>query len=60
MVDAVKNARRDLSREKLVGALESLHEHDLGGYRIDYGPASHNGSHFVDMTVIGQNRKGLR
>ncbi|WP_291992404.1 ABC transporter substrate-binding protein [Candidatus Accumulibacter sp. ACC003] len=53
LVDAIRNAGRDLSREKLVGALESMQNHDLGGYRVSYSANDRLGSRFVDLTVIG-------
>ena len=33
---------------------------DLGGYRIGYSPTSHNGSRFVDLTVLGRDGRVLR
>ena len=60
MVEALKKAGKDLTREKLVSALESMQQYDLGGYRIDYSPDNHNGSRFVDLTVIGAKGRVLR
>lgn len=60
LIDALKRAGRDISREKLVATLESMQSHDLGGYQISYSPTNHNGSRFVDLTVIGSGGQILR
>ncbi len=60
MVEAIKRSGKDLSREKLVSTLEGLSDLDLGGFHVGYSPGSHNGSHFVDLTVIGNNGRVLR
>ncbi|QDZ30401.1 ABC transporter permease [Noviherbaspirillum sp. UKPF54] len=59
MVEAIRRAGRDLTREKLVAALEGMQGYDVGGYKLGYSAASHNGSRFVDLTVIGSNGKVL-
>lgn len=60
MVEALKKTGKDLTREKLATTLDGMREYDLGGYRITYAPDSHNGSRFVDLTVIGGKGKVLR
>lgn len=60
MVEALRRAGRDLTREKLVTALETMNNVDLGGYRVTYGPDNRNGSRFVELTVIGSGGKILR
>ena len=53
LVDALREVGRDLTREKLVAALESMKNHELGGYRVSYSATERSGSRFVDLTVIG-------
>lgn len=60
MIEGLKRAGRDLSRDKLVSSLESMSGADLGGYRINYGPNTRLGSRFVELTVIGQGGKILK
>ncbi|RQP23700.1 ABC transporter substrate-binding protein [Piscinibacter terrae] len=60
MVDALRRLGRDLTRDKLVQVLESMRNHDLGGFRVNYSPGDHNGSRFVDLTVIGQGGRVRR
>lgn len=60
MVEGLRRAGRDLSREKLVSALESINNVDFGGYRVSYSNSARSGSRFVEMTVIGPGGKLLR
>jgi branched-chain amino acid transport system substrate-binding protein len=58
MAEAIKKSGKDLTREKLVNTLESSN-FDLGGYKIGYSPSSHNGSRFVDLTVLSREGRVL-
>jgi len=60
MVEGLRRAGRDLSRDKLVTALESMSGTDLGGYRVNYSATARHGSRFVELTVIGPGGKVLR
>jgi ABC-type branched-subunit amino acid transport system substrate-binding protein len=61
MVDALrKSGGKDLSRDKLVSTLESMQNHELGGYRVSYSANERLGSRFVDLTVIGNGGRVLR
>jgi ABC-type branched-subunit amino acid transport system substrate-binding protein len=60
LVEGLRRSGPQPTREKLVSALESMHDHDLGGFVINYTPANHDGSKYVDITVIGKDRKILR
>ena len=60
MAEAIKRAGKDLTREKLVSTLDGMSDQDLGGFHVSYSPGNHNGSRFVDLTVIGNNGRVLR
>lgn len=60
VVEAIKKAGKDLTREKLVGILEGIGNVDLGGYKVAYAPSDRNGSKFVDLTIIGRAGKVVR
>jgi ABC-type branched-subunit amino acid transport system substrate-binding protein len=60
MVEGLRRAGRNLTREGLVSALESMHDVDLGGFYVGYSPSVHAGSKFVDLTIIGRNGNFLR
>ena len=51
LVEGLRRTGRDLTREKFVKAMESM-DADLGDYRIAFTPANHNGSDFVQITMI--------
>lgn len=59
LVEAMKRAGKDLTRDKLIAALESMNL-DLGGYRVSYSPTNHGGSKFVELTVMGRDGKLMR
>lgn len=60
LIEGLKRAGKEPTREKLVSALEALNHFDLGGYRIDYGSKHRTGSRFVELTVVGPDGKLLR
>lgn len=60
LVDAIRKAGKDLTREKLVTTLEGLQNYDLGGYRVSYSANERLGSRFVDLTVVGSGGRLLR
>jgi ABC-type branched-subunit amino acid transport system substrate-binding protein len=60
LVEAIRKSGKDPTREKLVATLESMQNHDLGGYRVSYSATERRGSRFVDLTVIGSGGRVLR
>ena len=46
--------------DKLVAALETMHDVDFGGFRVNFSRNSHEASHFVELTVIGKDGQILR
>ncbi|HBD38605.1 MAG TPA: ABC transporter permease [Cupriavidus sp.] len=56
-VEGLRRAGKDLTRERLVTALETMRNVDLGGYIVQFSPESHVGSKFVEMTII--NSRGV-
>ena len=55
LVEGLRRTGRDLTREKLIRAMESMKSYDVGGYEVGFSPSNHNGSTYVDLTVIGAN-----
>ncbi|HEX6703321.1 MAG TPA: ABC transporter substrate-binding protein [Albitalea sp.] len=51
MVRALRRAK-GATRAGIVGALESLHEVDLGGFVVDFAPGKHVASKFVELTIL--------
>jgi branched-chain amino acid transport system substrate-binding protein len=60
MVEALRRAGKNPTREGLVDALEKMQDVDVGGFYVTYSPNNHAGSKFVDLTIIGRNGKFLR
>jgi ABC-type branched-subunit amino acid transport system substrate-binding protein len=54
LVEGLKRAGKDLTRPKFIKAVESINDWDLGGYFVDYSPTNHNGSKYVDITIISK------
>ncbi len=57
MVESLKRTGRDLTRERLMTAIEGIRNMDLGNYVVEFGPEKHHGSRFVDITLLGRNGK---
>jgi branched-chain amino acid transport system substrate-binding protein len=60
LVEGLRKAGNDLTREKFITAMEQLHDLDLGGYVVNFSPTDHSGSRFVELTVIGKDEGFLR
>jgi ABC-type branched-subunit amino acid transport system substrate-binding protein len=60
MVEGLRRAGRNPTREGLVDALEKMQDVDLGGFYINYSPKNRAGSRFVDLTIISRDGKFLR
>ncbi|MDF3831890.1 ABC transporter substrate-binding protein [Cupriavidus basilensis] len=58
--EGLRRAGKDLTREKLVTALEGMKSLDLGGYIVNFSPESHVGSKFVEMTIINSRGQVIR
>ena len=60
LVAGLRKAGKNLSRESLVDALANSDVMDLGGFKVDFSPDNHNGSTFVDLTIISKNKQFKR
>jgi len=60
LVEGLRRTGADLTREKFISAMETMRDFDLGGFWITFTPASHSGSKFVELTVIGKDERFLR
>ena len=59
-VEGLRRVGRDLTRERLIAALEKMNDVDLGGFYVGFTPTNHNASKFVDLTIIAHDGKFLR
>jgi ABC-type branched-subunit amino acid transport system substrate-binding protein len=60
MVEGLRRAGKNLTRDSFIKAMESLDPYDAGGFRVSYGADNHNGSRFVDLTIISKDQKFVR
>ncbi len=57
LVEGLKRSGKAPTRAGFIKAMEGIRELDLGEYFVSYSPTNHNGSMYVDITVI--NSAGL-
>lgn len=60
LVEGLRRAGSDLTRERLINALEAMRDYDLGGILISYSPQRHTGSSFVEMSIVSSTGKLIR
>lgn len=60
LVEAIRRAGSNPSRQKIVTALDKMNSYDLGGFKVGFSPDNHQGSTFVEITVIGPEGKLMR
>ncbi len=59
-VEGVRRAGKNLTRDTLITALESMKDVNLGGFEINYSPRDHSGSKYTDLTIIGREGRFVR
>jgi len=57
LVLGLQRAGKKLTREGLIQAYEGMSSQDMGGLKLAYSPTDHNGSDFVEITMIGRGGK---
>ena len=60
LVEGLRAAGKNPTRESLVSAFEGMRDKDLGGLSLGFSPSSHNGSRLVEITMIGRGGKLVR
>ena len=59
LVEALKRVGKDPTRDKLIATLEGMHDFDLGGDLVNFGP-DHVGRRQVELTIVGRDGRFLR
>jgi branched-chain amino acid transport system substrate-binding protein len=57
IVEALKRAGPRPTREAFMAALDGMSAYDVGGFVVSFSPTNHNGSSYVELTVIGKDLK---
>lgn len=60
ITEGLRRAGRALTRDRLIAALETMQHVDLGGFTVDFSPENHNGSSFVDLTIVSRGGHFVR
>lgn len=60
LVEGLRRAGPQPSRDMIVSALESIRKLDLGGLELDYSPTDHTGLDFADLSIIGSDGRFRR
>lgn len=60
LVEGLRRSGKAPTRNDLVTALESMQNYDAGGFRVNFAPDSHNGSNFVELTILSRNGRFVR
>lgn len=60
LVEGLKRAGANPTRESLTAALNGMQRLDLGGMELSYGPNDHSGLDFVDLAIVGADGRFTR
>jgi ABC-type branched-subunit amino acid transport system substrate-binding protein len=52
IVEAVRRQGAKPTREGMVQALDAMDSYDLGGYLVGFRPNQHNGSRYVELSIV--------
>jgi branched-chain amino acid transport system substrate-binding protein len=55
LVEGLKRAGKQPTRQSFVKALDGLRDFDLGGLKVDYSPTDHTGTEYVELSMIGRD-----
>ena len=53
--EGLRRAGRSLTREGFINAVQGMQNVNLGGFPVDFGPAKHTGSRFVELTLLTED-----
>jgi branched-chain amino acid transport system substrate-binding protein len=60
LVEGLQRTGKNLTRERFIAALESIHRFDLGDFLVSFSATDHGKANYVDLTIIGANGKFRR
>jgi hypothetical protein len=60
LVLGLQGAGKRPTRGGLIQAFESMTSQDIGGMKLAFSATDHNGSNFVEITMIGREGKLIR
>ena len=57
LVEGIRRAGPKLTRDSLLKALDTLQQYDAGDFMVTFTPTNHNGSNYVELTIINRNMR---
>jgi ABC-type branched-subunit amino acid transport system substrate-binding protein len=60
LVEGLRRAGRNLTRESFMRAMESMQRVDMGGVSLSYSEKDHTGSNYVELTLVGRDGRYVR
>jgi branched-chain amino acid transport system substrate-binding protein len=57
VAEAIRRTGPKLTREGFMHELDNMKGFDTGGYVVSFSPTNHNGSSYVELTVLGKDLK---
>jgi len=60
LVEGLRRAGPQPTRDKLRRALESFNHYDVGGLEVSYSPTDHTGLDFADLSIVGADGRFRR
>ncbi|NDP42138.1 MAG: ABC transporter substrate-binding protein [Aromatoleum sp.] len=57
LVEGLRRTGKDPTREKFISAMEGISNLEIGGFLVKFSPETHNGSQYVDLSMIGREGK---
>ncbi|MFO1337564.1 MAG: ABC transporter substrate-binding protein [Burkholderiaceae bacterium] len=60
LVEGLRRAAPNITRDRLRAALEGFKRVDLGGLELSYGPNDHSGLDYADLSIVGEDGKFRR
>jgi len=52
LLEGLRRAGSALTHDTLIAGLESMRDHNLGGFFVDFNAQKHTGSKYVDLTIL--------
>jgi len=57
LVEGLRRSGKEPTREKFISAMEGISNLEIGGFLVKFSPENHNGSQYVDLSMIGREGK---
>jgi branched-chain amino acid transport system substrate-binding protein len=60
LLEQLRRAGKGVTSQSLIATIEQMHNVDIGGVSLSYGPNNHHGSTFVDIMIAGPGGRFIR